>query len=97
MICNVGNIVFLFGFEFGGVLVMVEYVVVVFGVMDVVICGYLDCGVMMVIVMCKCLDYMFVVVNWLCYVDLVKLVNELCEYVSECVCVDLMVCENIIV
>lgn len=52
VICNVGNIVFFYGLEFGGVFVLVEYVVVVFWVFDIVICGYFNCGVMIVIVSC---------------------------------------------
>lgn len=97
VICNVGNIVLLYGLELGGVLVLVEYVVVVLCVIDVVICGYFDCGVMIVIVICQCMDYMLVVGYWLCYVDLVWVVNEVCMYCSECEWIDLMVCENVVV
>lgn len=97
VICNVGNIVLFFGLELGGVSVMVEYVVVQLKVLDIVICGYFDCGVMMVVVICVCLDYMLVVCNWLYYIDVVWMINELCYYEIEKDCIDGMVCENVIV
>lgn len=97
VICNVGNIVFFYGLEFGGVFVSVEYVVVVFRVFDIVICGYFNCGAMIVIVSCQCMDYMFVVFYWLCYVDLVCVVNEVCLYFDLSLKVVAMVCENVIV
>lgn len=57
-------------------IVLIEFVVVVFGVFYIVVCGYIDCGVMKGVIKFEGFDVLFYVKEWLGYccvvIDVVK-------------------------